>query len=79
MYQIAPVVEKEETVINPLVQEELDYYFDRHNVEDEGYEMVVAFANGRRLQMNADHHLSVRNIGTWEGHQRKGTAIVLDT
>lgn len=79
MYQIAPVVEKEETAINPLVQEELDYYFDRHNVEDEGYEMVVAFANGRRLQMNTDHHLSVRNIGTWEGHQRKGTAIVLDT
>ena len=28
------------------IDDELRYYFERHNVEDEGYEMVVAFANG---------------------------------
>ena len=29
---------------------EMDYYLDRHNVEDEGYEMVAAFAAGKQHQ-----------------------------
>ena len=53
-YQTESVVKKEPTVINPLVQEELNYYLDRHNVEDEGYEMVVAFANGHRFLIEPD-------------------------
>ena len=35
-------------------QVEMDYYLDRHNVEDEGYEMVAAFAAGKRHQETID-------------------------
>jgi lysozyme len=66
-------------VSSPLVQEELNYYLDRHNMEDEGYEMVLAFANGKRLEMETDYHLPVRNVGRWQGHHREGTTIVLDS
>ena len=76
---LMPTVAQEEADISPLIQEELDYYLDRHNVEDEGYEMVVAFANGKRLPINTDHCLFVRNVGTWKDHRREGTAIVLDS
>ena len=47
-----------------LVQDELTYYFDRHNVQDEGYEMVAAFAQGQRLEVELDTHLSAFDIGT---------------
>ena len=76
---LMPTVAQEEADISPLIQEELDYYLDRHNVEDEGYEMVVAFANGKRLPINPDHCLFVRNVGTWKDYRREGTAIVLDS
>ncbi len=74
-----PKPEAIETAPNTLVQDELDYYLERHNVEDEGYEMVVAFANGRRHEIEVDPKLDVRNIGTWKNHRREGTAIVLDS
>ena len=67
------------TANRQLPQEELDYYLERHNVQDEGYEMVVAFANGKRLQVSVRPHLTARSIGTWEGHQRQGTALVCDS
>lgn len=70
---------KEEVAVNPLIQEELDYYLDRHNVEDEGYEMVVAFANGRRLHIEPATCLSVMNVGTWNDHRREGATILLDS
>ena len=69
----------QETSVNPQIQEELDYYLERHNVEDEGYEMVVAFANGQRLQIEPAHYIDIRNVDLWEGHQREGTAILLDS
>ncbi len=61
------------------IQEELQYYFDRHNVQDEGYEMVVAFADGQRMGTDIAGHIDVRNVGTWKGYRRQGTAIVLDS
>ena len=72
-YLTAPVAEEDTVVANPLIQEELDYYLDRHNVEDEGYEMVVAFANGERLRINPDDYIPVRNIGTWKGNRHEGS------
>lgn len=73
------VTEDQDTVFDIRVQEELDYYLDRHNVEDEGYEMVVAFANGQRLQIKPDDYIPVRNVGTWKDHIHQGTVIVLDS
>ena len=57
---------------------EMDYYLDRHNVEDEGYEMVAAFAAGKRHQETIDT-LSVYNVGRWKGKKREGTAISRDS
>ena len=57
---------------------ELDYYLDRHNVEDEGYEMVAAFANGLRHSETLDT-IPIYNIGRWKGHKRQGTAISRDS
>ena len=62
-----------------LVQEELQYYFDRHNVQDEGYELVQAFAGGARLEMFLNQSLTVRNVGSWQNQQKEGLAVVLDT
>ena len=71
-------VEDGATTPNPSVQEELNYYLERHNMEDEGYEMVVAFANGKRLEVEPARHLTIRNVGQWNGHSQEGTVIVLD-
>ena len=59
-------------------KEELNYYLERHNVEDEGYEMVAAFANGLRHHETFDS-ITVFNVGRWKGHKREGTAISRDT
>ena len=61
------------------IDDELRYYFERHNVEDEGYEMVVAFANGKRHHVSVGTYVPVRNIGTWRGYDREGSALILDT
>ena len=57
---------------------EMDYYLDRHNVEDEGYEMVVAFASGKRHLEDIDT-ISIYQVGHWKGKKREGTAISRDT
>ena len=61
---------------------ELQYYLERHNVQDEGYEMVAAYAsNGDYLQ----HHylpqgaVSVWNVGRWKGISRRGVGIAADS
>ncbi len=59
-------------------KDEVDYYLDRHNVEDEGYEMVAAFANGLRHSETLDT-IPIYNIGRWKGHKRQGTAISRDS
>ena len=63
----------------PIPEEELNYYMERHNVQDEGYEMVVAFANGKRHNVDVDRHVAVWNVGRWENHCRQGTALALDS
>lgn len=62
-----------------LPQEELDYYLERHNVQDEGYEMVVAIASGQRHQVTITPHLTARSVGIWEGYKREGTVIICDS
>ena len=66
-------------ITDPNIFEELQYYFDRHNVQDEGYEMVMAFADGQRLTSTLTPHIDVRNIGTWKDYRREGMAVVLDS
>ena len=61
------------------VDDEFKYYFDRHNVMDEGYEMVAAFANGKRLTIEPARRLTVWNVGTWRGRTHEGTALAVDT
>lgn len=57
---------------------EFSYYLDRHNVEDEGFEMVAAFANGQRHTETLDT-IRLQNVGRWKNHQRQGTAISRDS
>ena len=76
---ISPTIKQSVDTVTPLVQEELDYYFERHNIDDEGYEMVLAMANGQRLHIEREHHIDVMNVDLWEGHRREGPAIVLDS
>lgn len=66
-------------ISDPNILEELKYYFDRHNVQDEGYEMVVAFADGHRMAPEPVRHFRVRNIGTWKDYRRNGASVVLDS
>ena len=57
---------------------EFDYYLERHNVADEGYEMVAAFSNGKRHSETIDT-IAITNIGRWKGKKREGTAITRDS
>ena len=66
-------------VSSEAVNEELKYYFDRHDVQDEGFEMVAAIASGQRLTVSVDPTVTALSIGTWKGHQRQGTVISLDS
>ncbi len=61
------------------IAEEISYYLDRHNVQDEGYEMVVGFANGKRHAIDISTYIPARNVGSWAGYSRQGTALVLDS
>jgi len=66
---------------NPYLNEELKYYLDRHNVQDEGYEMVVHYAQYGDTLLNQlpQAPLLLMNIGHWHGIQRKTTGIERDT
>ena len=66
-------------ITDPNILEELQYYFDRHNVQDEGYEMVMAFADGQRLTSTLNPHIDIRNVGTWKDYRRNGASVVLDS
>jgi len=67
------------SAVSPAVVEELKYYFDRHDVQDEGFEMVAAIASGQRLNISVDPTLTALSVGTWKGHQRQGTVLSLDS
>ena len=62
-----------------LMRDEFNYYFDRHNVQDEGFEQVAAFAQGKRAEVEIDPHLSAFSFGTWKHHSRRGTVVTLDS
>jgi len=63
------------------LQEELKYYLDRHNVQDEGYEMVTNYAHhgDTLLTQLPETPLQLLNIGHWRGVSRKGTGMERDT
>ena len=63
------------------LKEELKYYLDRHNVQDEGYEMVAAYAvNGDTLLTQLpEAPLQLLNIGHWQGVSKQGTGMERDT
>ena len=63
----------------PDFGDEFEYYFDRHNVMDEGYEMVAAIANGKRLSVEPAPNLTVWNVGTWRHRTHQGTTLAVDT
>ena len=63
----------------PDLSDEFKYYFDRHNVMDAGYEMVAAFANGKRLIIEPASRLTVWNVGTWRHRKHEGTALTVDS
>lgn len=62
------------------LEEELKYYFDRHNVQDEGYEMVANYAShgDTLLTRLPDEPLGLLNVGHWRGVSRQGTGIERD-
>ena len=67
------------SAVSPAAAEELKYYFDRHDVQDEGFEMVAAIASGQRLNVSVAPTLTALSVGTWKGHQRQGTVLSLDS
>ena len=69
------------TVAFGALQEELKYYLDRHNVHDEGYEMVAAYAQrgDTMLTRLPTEPLQLLNIGHWRGVVRSGTGMERDS
>ena len=63
------------------LQEELAYYLERHNVQDEGYDMVANYAQyGHTMLTHLPHEpLRVLNVGRWRGIKRQGTGMELDS
>ena len=61
------------------LDEELKYYLDRHNVQDEGYEMVAHYAQygDTLLAQLPNEPLRLLNIGRWRGITRQGTGMTL--
>ena len=64
---------------DPKIEAEIQYYLDRHNVQDEGYEVVVGYIEGKRHHTSINPHVTLRNVGSWKDYQREGTVITLDT
>lgn len=63
-----------------LLQAELQYYFDRHNVQDEGYEMVAAYAQKSDTMLAMLPECApMMNIGHWLGTSREGSGMERDT
>ncbi len=59
---------------------ELDYYLERHDVQDDGFEMVAAYAaNGDSLTSRLPKgRLLLVNVGRWRGIPRQGTGLERD-
>lgn len=63
------------------IHEELKFYLDRHNVQDEGYDMVVNYAvhGDTMLTQLPDRPLRLTNIGHWRGIKREGIGLERDS
>lgn len=64
-----------------MLQAELDYYLERHNVQDEGYEMVAAYSQRRdtMLALMPTEPATLLGIGRWTNIIRQGTVIECDS
>jgi len=63
------------------VQKELDYWLARHNVQDEGYDMVARYAAEGDTTLEAYMpvgHIPLFNIGHWRCIAREGKGITQD-
>lgn len=62
------------------IDDELKYYLDRHNVQDEGYEMVANYSQhgDTMLTRLPERPLTLLNIGHWKGICRQGTGMEKD-
>ena len=74
------VTEAGMTAEQASLQAELDYYLERHNVQDEGFEMVAGYAaHGDSVtSMLPREPLRVLNVGQWRGIPRTGTGLESD-
>ena len=63
------------------LEDELKYYFDRHSVQDEGYEMVANYAQKADVVGNEfpDRPIRLLNVGKWTGMTHEGTGIEQDS
>ena len=64
-----------------LIRSELNYYMERHNVQDEGFDMVARYAAEGSLSM-ADYvpegAIPLKNMFQWPGLIREGKGVVTD-
>ena len=62
------------------LQAELSYYLERHDVQDEGFEMVAAYQKqtDTLLSLMPECTTSLLGIGRWTGVARQGTVISRD-
>ena len=93
--QEAPVLPAEDTLVvrtwprdsaairerDALVAAELDYYLQRHNAQDEGYDMVARYAKEGDSVLAVympRNPMLLRNVGHWRGLPREGTGLTHD-
>ena len=67
--------------VDSALRAEVAYYLERHNVQDEGYEMVAAYQYrpDTLLSLLPTEYASLLGIGQWEGTGHRGTVIAKDS
>lgn len=64
-----------------LIKEELEYYLQRHDVNDEGFDMVARYAEEGDSTLSVympQGELQVQALNPWPGTKREGKYIVTD-
>lgn len=64
------------------VEQELDYWLSRHNVQDEGFDMVARYAQEGDTTLRSylpEGKVYLWNIGRWKGIRREGKGVVRDS
>lgn len=65
-----------------LIQSELDYYLQRHNVQDEGFDMVARYAEEGDSTLAAylpDGHFGLMSFFQWHDFPREGKCMTTDS